>query len=224
MARTVAKIVRGFNNPSEWRPKFRAYARNLGDSGAQVKRRTHKTRTWSEATETSAMLVVCMIIVEVIDWLLPFPLDVFGILPRTAWGLMGIVFSPLLHLNFTHLTANVFSLFVLLILLFGDRYYLPERTLAWIWFGSGAGTWLIGRPDAIHIGASGLVYGLVAYLIAAGFWLKSWRSILVAMVVLLLYGGLFFGVLPQQGMVSWEGHLAGAITGVLVARGNHKRA
>jgi membrane associated rhomboid family serine protease len=187
-------------------------------------RRIHKKRTWSDAVEISALLVGLMIVVEVIDWLLPFPLDIFGILPRTAWGLVGIAFSPLLHLNFTHLSANAFSLFVLLILLFGDRFYLPERTFGWIWFGSGFGTWLIGRGGAIHIGASGLVYGLVAYLIAAGFWMKSWRSILVAMCVLLLYGGLFFGVLPQQGMVSWEGHLAGAITGVLVARGNHSKA
>jgi membrane associated rhomboid family serine protease len=187
-------------------------------------RPTRKARTWSDAVEISAIVVGLMILVEIIDWLLPIRLDVFGVLPRTTWGLAGIAFSPLLHLNFTHLSANALSLFVLLILLFGDRYYMPERTFGLIWFGSGFGTWLIGRSGAIHIGASGLVYGLVAYLIAAGFWLKSWRSILVAAGVLLVYGGLFFGVLPQDGMVSWEGHLAGAITGVLVARGNHTRS
>jgi membrane associated rhomboid family serine protease len=182
------------------------------------------SRGWSEAVETSALLVGLLVLVEVLDWFLATPLDVFGILPRTAWGLIGILCSPMLHLNFAHLSANALSLFVLLILLFGDRYYFPERTLAWIWVGSGLGTWLIGRGGAIHIGASALVYGLVAYLIAAGFWMKSWRSILVAAAVLLLYGGLFLGVLPQSGMVSWEGHLAGAITGLLVARNNHSKA
>jgi membrane associated rhomboid family serine protease len=134
---------------------------------------------------------------------------------------VGIVFSPLLHLGFAHVFANAFPLFVLLILLFAQRAYSPNRTLALIWFGSGLGTWLIGRGGAVHIGASSLIYGLVVYLIAAGWWLRSWQSILVAVLVLVFYGGIFSGVLPQQGIVSWEGHLAGAIAGLLVAWRTH---
>ena len=91
--------------------------------------------------------------------------------------------------------------------------------------GSGLGTWLIGRGNALHIGASSLIYGLVVYLIGAGYWMRSWNSVGVALVVLLFYGGIFYGVLPQQGSVSWEGHLAGAISGLMVAQLLHgKRA
>jgi membrane associated rhomboid family serine protease len=169
----------------------------------------------------SSLLVGLMVLVTLLEWLLPFDLRVFGIVPRTPAGLVGIVFAPLLHMGFAHLFANAFPLWVLLILLFGQRAYFPERTLGWIWLGSGLGTWLIGRGGAVHIGASSLIYGLVVYFIAAGWWMRNWRSILLAVVVLVLYGGIFYGVLPQRGMVSWEGHLAGAVTGLLVARAQH---
>jgi len=186
-----------------------------------MKRPRSRGYDWPEAVETSALLVGLMILVTVLEWLAPFDLRGFGIIPRTPRGLIGIVLGPLLHLGFGHLFANAFPLFVLLILLFSHQEYTPESTLAWIWLGSGLGTWLIGRGGAVHIGASSLIYGLVAYLIGAGWWMRSWRSILVALLVLFFYGGIFFGLLPQRGIVSWEGHLAGAITGVLVARRNH---
>jgi membrane associated rhomboid family serine protease len=162
-----------------------------------------------------------MTLVTVLDWLLPIDLRRFGIVPRTAFGLVGIVFAPLLHLGFAHLVANAFPLWVLLILLFGQPAYFPEETLAWIWLGSGLGTWLIGRGNAVHIGASSLIYGLVVYFIAAGWWMRNGRAVLLALAVLVFYGGIFYGLLPRHGMVSWEGHLAGAITGLLVARANH---
>lgn len=167
------------------------------------------------------LLVGLMVLITVLDWLLVIDLRVFGILPRTWWGLVGIFFAPLLHLGFAHLSANAIPLLVLLVLLFGQRHYVPVQTLAFIWIGSGAGTWLIGRGDAVHIGASSLIYGLVIYLVAAGWWMRSWNSIGVALLVLLFYGGIFYGVLPQRGLVSWEGHLAGAITGWMVARRTH---
>ena len=165
-----------------------------------------------------------MFLITFLDWLLPMDLRTLGIAPRTARGLVGILLSPLLHLGLAHLTANALPLLVLLVILFGQRHYAPERTLGWVWVGSGLGTWLIGRGDAVHIGASALIYGLVVYLIAAGWWRRNWRSMVVAGVVLVLYGGALYGVLPQGGIVSWEGHLAGAITGFLVARQSHKRA
>jgi membrane associated rhomboid family serine protease len=176
---------------------------------------------WSSAIETSALIVGLIIASEGVDWLAGHRLDTLGILPRTIRGLLGIVFGPLLHLGFAHLSANAFPLFVLLVLLFGARYPAPGRTLALVWIGSGLGTWLIGRGNTIHIGASSLIYGLVVYLIAAGFWIRSLGSVAIAAAVLLLYGGIFYGVLPQHGMVSWEGHLAGAVIGLLVAQRSH---
>jgi membrane associated rhomboid family serine protease len=173
-----------------------------------------------DAVFTSTWKVSLLFVIEVMDHLHPFPFDAFGILPRTAWGFLGILFSPLLHGGFTHLLANVFPLWILLTLLYMDRGYHPTRTLAWIWYASGFGTWLIGRP-AIHIGASSIVFGLVAYLIVSGVLMKSWSSFFIALGVFLLFGGIFYGALPQPGPISWEGHLCGAIAGVWTAKRNH---
>ncbi len=137
------------------------------------------------------------------------------------------MFMPLLHANFAHLLANAGPLFILLTLLFCDRRYRPKTTLLLIWIASGLGTWIIGRGglwrgvEIVHIGASGLVFGLVTYFIAAGIFIKSWRQALVAILVLLVFGGMYLGVLPQTGPISWEGHLSGAIAGAWVAKKNH---
>jgi len=147
-----------------------------------------------------------------------FHLQRFGILPRTKAGLLGILFAPLLHANLQHLLANAVPLFVLLLLLLSNRAYHPYRTLAWIWGASGLGTWLIGRGNAVHIGASSIIFGLAAFLIVAGLLMKSWRSAVVAIFVFLLYGGIFYGVIPRAGPISWEGHLCGVLASVWAAK------
>jgi membrane associated rhomboid family serine protease len=164
--------------------------------------------------------------IEAADVMLPLRLADHGIVPRTVYGLQGILFSPLLHANFAHLAANAIPLAVLLTLLFWDRRYRPGYSLALVWLGSGFGTWLIGRSHdgpypIVHIGASGVIFGLVAYLVAAGIWMNSWRAAIIAVVVLISFGGIFYGVLPQGGAISWEGHLSGAVAGVWAARSAH---
>ncbi|MDA1275266.1 MAG: rhomboid family intramembrane serine protease [Verrucomicrobia bacterium] len=175
---------------------------------------------FEQAITNSVLLLGLMALVELVDFLIPFPLDVFGIAPRTVPGLLGIAFSPLLHANAAHLLANALPLFFLLIVLHSNPRYRPMQALAIIWLVSGFGTWLIGRGGAIHIGASSLIYGLVAYLICAGWWIRSWNSAIVSVLVLVAYGGIFYGMLPQKGPISWEGHLAGAVAGWWVARRN----
>jgi len=172
------------------------------------------------AVETSVKLVSVLFAVGLLTLLAP-GLKGFGIWPRTVHGLVGVLFSPLLHANGTHLLANALPLLVLLALLFGDRHYRPVRTLALIWAASGVGTWLIGRSGAVHLGASSIIYGLVTYLVAAAFRMKSWRAAIIALAVLSLYGGLIYGLLPRAGPISWEGHLCGALAGVWAARRNH---
>jgi membrane associated rhomboid family serine protease len=169
----------------------------------------------ADAAVISGSLVIVLFALKLVESVLGLSFRHLGILPRTLAGLPGILFSPLLHSGWNHLTANVVPLFVLLTLLFTNPKYKPLRTLAIIWLGAGLGTWLIGRGDAYHVGASGVNFGLAAFLIAAGWRLKSWRPAVVALAVFLLYGGIFYGVLPQTGPVSWEGHLCGAIAGVL---------
>jgi membrane associated rhomboid family serine protease len=184
-------------------------------------------RSFLDAVELSASIVLVLFLVFYLNRFLGGILNSFGILPRTGWGLMGILFSPLLHSNAAHLTTNALSLFMLLVILFTHREYKPTIALSSIWLLSGFGTWLIGRawsgsPPIVHIGASGLIYGLVTYLVAAAWWLRSWKSAFWAILILFLYGGIFYGVLPQRTFISWEGHLSGALAGVLVARKQHR--
>ena len=134
-----------------------------------------------------------------------------------AVSLRGILLAPLLHGSFSHLMSNTFPLLLLggFVTLRGTKT-LVGLTLFVVVLG-GLLVWLVGRP-AIHIGASGLVFGYFGYLVAQGWYERSFVSIAVAVAVLLLYGGIIFGVLPQAGFISWEGHLFGLIAGVLAAR------
>ena len=188
-------------------------------------------KTFKEAVQVSALIVSMLFIVAFADLVVQHArqttLAGFGIVPRTVPGLIGIAFSPLLHASPAHLLANALPLFVLLVLLFWDRHYYPIVTLASIWFFSGLGTWLIGRGSdegrlIVHIGASSIIFGLVTYLIVAGFVMKSWRSAIVAVFVLICFGGIFYGVMPHAGPISWEGHLSGALAGAWAAKRNHE--
>jgi membrane associated rhomboid family serine protease len=175
------------------------------------------------AAERSAGIVLLLVVVEFLDQLLGAGLDRFGIIPWTEAGLVGILFAPVLHGGFGHLAANVGPLFILLLILFWNRKYYPERTVILIWLLSGIGTWVIGRRMAVHIGASSIVFGLVSYLIVAAIWMACWRALFFSILVFVLFGGLFYGLFQIEQGVSWEGHLSGAIAGFWVAWINHKR-
>ena len=153
-------------------------------------------------------------VVFVLDRFLP--LESFGLIPRTLSGLTGIVAMPFLHGDFAHLMSNSVPLVVTLLLLAGSRANSGAIVVLIILLG-GAGLWLFGR-QALHIGASGLVFGLIAFHIFAGIFERRAQSILIAIVVGVLYAStLFQGVLPMQRGVSWDGHLFGALAGVVVA-------
>lgn len=180
-----------------------------------------RTKSLTDAAETSGSLVGILLLVGIVVMVVP-QLQLLGITPRTVRGLIGILFSPLLHANPGHLITNALPLFVLLTLLFIDRHYKPAATLALIWLLSGFGTWLIGRGGAVHLGASSIIYGLVTYLISSGLLQRTWQSVFVAIVVFVLYGGVMYGILPRHGPISWEGHLCGACAGVWAAWRNRK--
>ena len=182
------------------------------------------------AVGEAGALVGLMVVIKLIEVILGTSFAWLGILPRDFEGAIGILTAPLLHGNLAHLFANIGPLFVLLVLLYWDRAYHPTRTVTMVWLASGVGTWLIGRavgPDGeptVHIGASSLIYGLVAYMVVAGVLARRWRIFFVALVVLGTFGGIVYGVLPQQDSdMSWEGHLSGAIAGILVASNNYSR-
>lgn len=184
-------------------------------------------RTVGESAQMSTVIVGVIFIIQLLNGMVGMQLNAFGIRPRTAIGLVGIVCSPFLHGSAAHVTANCSALLILLFLLFLNRKYRAEETLLLIWFGSGFGTWLIGRSSVhgqpeIHIGASGVIYGLIVYLLAAGWWMKGWRPVIAALIVLFLYAGAIYGLVPSDPRISWEGHLSGAIAGWLVARFQHR--
>lgn len=137
--------------------------------------------------------------------------------PRSVGGLPGVAAMPFLHAGWGHLLANTPALFILLALLAGSRAH-SWLVVAAIVILSGGLLWLFGR-SAAHIGASGLVFGLTTFLIAAGWLERRLLAVLVAVVTAVLFGGMLIsGVLPTAGAnVSWDGHLCGAVAGVLVA-------
>jgi membrane associated rhomboid family serine protease len=173
------------------------------------------------AFRIAVAFVALLFLIEILERVFRIPLDTFGIVPREVMGLKGIVFSPLLHGGFGHLMANATSLLILMTLLFSNPRYYPGNTMIFIWVVSGIGVWLFGRKS-YHIGASSIIYGMVTYLVAAGIWMRSWVSFLISLVILFTYSGLFWGVLPRNDHVSWEGHLCGAIAGVWAAAIWHK--
>jgi membrane associated rhomboid family serine protease len=149
---------------------------------------------------------------------LAFPsLDSFGVVPRTLVGLVGIPAMPFLHANLHHILSNMVPLLVLLGLLAGSKARSWEIVAAVIVLG-GVLLWLFGRP-ATHIGASGLICGLIAFLIVSGILEKRMVPLFIAVLVGFLYGGsLVSGIMPWVGPhVSWDGHLCGAIAGGAVA-------
>ncbi|MEZ6128737.1 MAG: rhomboid family intramembrane serine protease [Planctomycetaceae bacterium] len=157
--------------------------------------------------------------VFLMDAILPGDFNQYGLVPRHVSGLAGIVTMPFLHGSWSHLLGNTVPLVVLLTLLAGSRANSFRIVLRLILSG-GALLWLLGRSDSIHVGVSGLIYGLMAFLIVAGFREGRLIALGVALLVGFLYGAtLISGVLPfgVADGVSWDGHLTGAIAGVIVA-------
>ena len=156
--------------------------------------------------------------VENLD-LLPFVhLDRYGIHPRSVRGLPGIVLAPFLHAGFGHLMVNSLPFVILggIVLLGGVRVFWSVTVF--VILVGGLGVWLVAGKFTNHIGASGLIFGYLGFLLARGLFEKSLPWVLVGLAILVSYGGLLFGVLPLHAGVSWEGHLFGFLSGVGAAR------
>lgn len=143
-------------------------------------------------------------------------LSMLGLVPRSIPGLLGVIFSPLLHGTFWHLTSNTLPLLFLGTTLYFFNEKIADQVFFYCYFLTGFLVWLLGRTS-IHIGASGLIYGLAFFLIFYGFFKKDFRSLFISAIVLLMYGSLFYGLLPLQPGVSWESHLLGGIVGFATA-------
>lgn len=142
----------------------------------------------------------------------------FGILPRTLWGTIGIFTAPLIHGDFAHLLSNSLPLIVLGILLFYFYHKIAIEIFLWIYLATGFWIWLLAR-NAYHIGASGVVYGLAAFLFFSGIFRRNNQLMAISGVIIILYGGMLYGIFPDlvERNVSWEAHLMGGIVGTILA-------
>lgn len=139
----------------------------------------------------------------------------FGIRPLDFSGIWGIFFAPLLHANWEHLIGNSIpgAVFCFIVGLSGRRAFWEVSTI--VMLVAGIGTWLLGGPGTLHIGASGMIYGWLAYLIVRGIFNRSLTQTLTGIILAFAYSGLVWGVLPTDSGVSWQGHLFGALGGIL---------
>ena len=171
-------------------------------------------------SEISLKIIVFVWLIYFIDFLLSstlnFHLSQFGIIPRSFHGLYGIVLAPFLHGSFRHLLSNTVPLFILLTIFitFYKKRSIQIIPIAILMVG--ILTWVIGRK-ASHIGASGFIYFLASFLFFAGIFQKKLLPIAISIIVLIFYGGMFWGIFPSQPYISWEGHFSGFLTGSVLA-------
>lgn len=171
------------------------------------------SRTFLGSALAPIRLVFLMWLTFVLYSTYGLPISGFGIYPRTLFGLIGIFTGPLIHANVLHLISNTFPILFLGGILF---YFYPgvgSRVFLRAYFWTNILVWLFARP-ALHIGASGVVYGLAFFLIFFGFFRRDFRSIIISILIMILYGSVFYGILPTDPSISWESHFAGALVGI----------
>jgi membrane associated rhomboid family serine protease len=158
-------------------------------------------------------------VVFVVNLALGGALLTFGVIPRTTIGLRGILFAPFLHGSLNHIVANSIPFVVLgwMVMLRDERHFIPVTLAGMV--GSAMIAWLLGAPGSVHIGASGVIFGYLGFLMLSGWYARSFGSILLGLVVTLVWGSLVFGMMPGEPGISWQAHVGGFVGGALAARG-----
>jgi len=156
-------------------------------------------------------------------WLIKFYEEVsgtnlswYGIYPRTVHGLIGIVAAPLLHADYDHLISNTVPLLILGSIMFYFYRSIAFQVFFWVYLMTGVWVWAAAR-DSYHIGASGILYGFIAFLFFSGVFRKDTRLLALSMFVVFLYGSTVWGILPLKSGISWESHLLGSLAGLITA-------
>jgi membrane associated rhomboid family serine protease len=165
---------------------------------------------------TPLLFPVVLWAVHLLSLLLNEDLSKLGLLPRNLVGLLGILTSPLIHADFSHLISNTIPLIILGWIIFSFYPRLSYLLFVFIYLLTGLLVWIFAR-QVFHIGASGIVYGFVSFLFFSGIFRRDNTSIALALVITFLYGGLVWGMIPGWEGISWESHLFGAITGLIAA-------
>jgi len=163
-----------------------------------------------------ALFVFVFWMIKITEQVTGISLVEWGVFPREWRGLPGILFSPFIHSGFSHLISNSVPFFILFFALIYFYRRISYRIFIILYLLSGLTVWLAGRP-AWHIGASGVVYALAAFHFVSGIIRNDVRLLTLSVVVVFLYGGMVWGLLPIDPKMSWEGHLWGAVSGVVLA-------
>lgn len=176
------------------------------------------------AALTMLLLLAGLWVLEIVDQLSGNALDAYGIRARELDGLPEIATAPFLHGGFDHLISNSLPFAVLgfLVLLGGLARWLAASAISIV--SSGLAAWFLTPVNTIVLGASGLIFGWLTYLLARALWSRQVAQIVIAVLVLVFYGGLIWGILPGAAGVSWQAHLGGAVGGVLAAWLLHRRS
>ena len=176
------------------------------------------TRTLKSQAIVLGGALALMWIVFIATWMTGGALLSLGVIPRNVIGLRGILFAPFLHGSLAHLLANSIP-FVMLgwfVMLRDSRHFVPVTLYGMI--GSGLTAWLFGASGSVHVGASGVIFGYLGFLMLSGWYARSVASIIISILVTVMWGGLVFGVVPGHAGISWQAHLGGLIGGILAAR------
>jgi membrane associated rhomboid family serine protease len=162
------------------------------------------------------LLALLIIVLFIVEKSVGIKLTYYGIVPRDVTGLLGIILGPMLHGDWLHLLSNVPSLVILMVIIL----YFYERSaiaiISLLWLSTGSAVWLFGKQNTFHIGASGIIYGMMTFIFFIGIFRGERNAMLISLMVLVLNSGLFAGFQPTEG-VSWESHLFGAISGLVIA-------
>jgi membrane associated rhomboid family serine protease len=162
------------------------------------------------------LFLLVMWLVKLIELQFDLSFVTFGVSPQTLKGLRGLLFSPFIHKDLTHLFNNSYPILILGGLLFSVYRKIALPIFVWLFFISGFWLWIIGRPS-FHIGASGIIYALASFLCISGVIRKNPKLAAVSLIIIFLYGSMIWGIIPTKEPISWEGHLAGFASGILVA-------
>ncbi|MCO6481135.1 MAG: rhomboid family intramembrane serine protease [Phaeodactylibacter sp.] len=176
------------------------------------------TKKFRESLLLPFWLIAILWCIQLFQALTGIDFGIYGIFPRESFGLRGILFAPLIHSGWPHLLSNTPPLFMLsaIVLFFYRRIAIPSFIM--IYLLTGAAVWLFARDNAFHIGASGVVYGLVAFVFWNGIFRRNLKSIVLALVVVFYYGSMFMGILPNgEANISWESHLLGGLVGIFTS-------
>ena len=185
--------------------------KQLDDTGAKDEK-----KFFFRSMSYGLVIVSLLWLVKLVEVIFNIQFTFLGVYPQSVNGLIGIVFSPLIHGDFSHLISNSLPLFILTSMLFYFYKKLGFRIFILTWLIGNFWLWIIGR-ESYHIGASGVIYGLAAFLFVSGVIRKHPRLMSISLLVAFLYGSMIWGIFPIKEGVSWEGHLMGMFAGILLA-------